>query len=76
MSRGAKAVMNGSVIAKPAGIDTAHRPTCTEPMYPTPAHLSAARRLAETLPSRVGNRLHYPGGRVTDMDGNVLEGPR
>lgn len=27
---------------------------------------------AFTLPSRIGDRLHYPGGRVTDMDGNAV----
>ncbi len=29
---------------------------------------------SQQLPSRVGNRLHYPGGRVTDMAGNTIQG--
>lgn len=34
MSR-VKAVMTGSTRAMPMGANDGHRPTCTEPMYPT-----------------------------------------
>ena len=30
-------------------------------------------QLAFTLPSRVGNRLHFPDGRMTDLQGNRME---
>lgn len=68
-----KAVMTGSTRAMPLGANDGHRPICTEPMYPTPVHLSEARRLAEKLPSRVGERLYYPDGRVTDLKGFPLK---
>lgn len=71
MSR-VKAVMTGSTRAMPIGIHVMTT-TCTKPMYPTPVHLSEARRLAEKLPSRVGERLYYPDGRVTDIHGFPLK---
>lgn len=57
MSR-VKAVMTGSTRAMPMGANDGHRLTCTEPMYPYPypSHVTEARRLAEKLPSRVGER--------------------
>lgn len=48
------------------------QPTCTEPMYPTPSHLSEARTRFASLPSLRGERLYWPDGRVTDLKGFPL----
>lgn len=61
--------------ATPKRICAASTPVCFEPMFEPPAE-DDPRAAAFKKPSRMGNRLHYPGGRVTDMDGNVLEGPQ
>lgn len=37
------------------------------------AGIPAGRMAAYHLPSRVGDTLRHPGGRVTDLDGNTLE---
>jgi hypothetical protein len=34
--------------------------------------IPAARYKAFDLPSRIGNRLHYPNGRVTNLDGQLI----
>ena len=36
------------------------------------AHVRPGSQVAFSLPSRVGNRLHFPDGRVTDLHGNYI----
>lgn len=36
------------------------------------AHVRPGSQVAFSLPSRVGNRLHFPDGRVTDLQGNYI----
>lgn len=60
---------------QPARICSATMPVDTGPAYPTPAHLTPARELANHLASRVGDCLHWPDGRVTDLKGFPLRSP-
>lgn len=55
-----------------AGLRVLHRPvyTCPE-LQPTPG-IDDSRFKAYRLPSRIGPRLYWPGGRVTDLDGNEV----
>jgi hypothetical protein len=57
--------------ARPAGVDALHGPIyrCPELQQPAPRAASTAI----VYPSRIGNRLRYPDGRVTDLGGNPVE---
>lgn len=57
--------------AGPKRICAASTPVCFEPMFEPLAH-DDPRAEAFRRPSRHGNTLRYPGGRVTDMAGNLL----
>lgn len=69
--------------AAPASTAAAHRPAYTpirnSTMRGAPYTCPELARhprdpgRAATLPSRVGNRLHHPDGRVTELAGNPLE---
>lgn len=58
--------------AGPKRICAASTPVCFEPMFEPLAH-DDPRAEAFRKPSRHDNTLRYPGGRVTDMAGNLLE---
>lgn len=57
--------------AGPKRICAASTPVCFEPMFEPLAH-DDPRAAAFHKPSRMGDRLHYRDGRVTDMAGNLL----
>lgn len=44
---------------------------CPE-LRPTPG-IPDSRFAAYRLPSRMGNRLHWPDGRITDLDANPID---